>query len=90
MSSDDIYRRAVERYGREAQLRQLQEECCELGAAINQLARKRLYAMDVAMEIADVEIMCAQARVIIGDELVDEAKSEKLARLEARLGGSDE
>jgi hypothetical protein len=40
---------------------------------------------EVAAEIASVEIMCSQLRLIVGSELVDIEKVEKLAELQARL-----
>ena len=36
-------------------------------------------------ELADVEIMCQQMRLVFGDQPVDAAKRQKLERLERRL-----
>jgi len=41
--------------------------------------------MDLAMEVADVEIMMAQLRILVGDALVTELKIGKLQRLRKRL-----
>lgn len=76
---------AVRTWGVEAQLRMLQEECAELIAAVNRFDRGRVGTSDLAEEIADVEIMCAQARLIIGDRDVEVARQRKLRRLARRL-----
>lgn len=72
-------------YGPDAQLDMLQEECAELIAIVNRWRRRRCDREDVAQECADVEIMLMQMRVYLGDEVVDAAKREKLARLDERL-----
>ena len=88
-----LYDRAIKRWGGQAQLRMLQEECGELIVAVAHVLRKNksLSTTELADEIADVEIMCEQARVLLGDEgsdLVDRAKDAKLRRLQARLEAS--
>jgi len=79
-----LYALALSRWGTESQWRMLQEECAELIAAINQMERCRVPIEDVAEELADVEIMLGQARLMVGD-LVDVAKQKKLKRLGERL-----
>lgn len=68
------------------QLSQTQEECAELIAAINKLRRNKSgsYQM-VEDEVADVCIMMAQCKLIIGADYIDKLISEKLARCEERL-----
>ena len=80
-----VYREAVKQWGQVAQMRMLQEECGELIAAVNQYDRGRITAEHLAEEVADVLIMCEQARVILGADRVDEAKRRKLERLADRL-----
>lgn len=83
-------RRAVASWGEPAQWRQVQEECGELVAAVNQADRGRAgSAAKLAEEVADVTIMMAQARVMLGAEVVDAAIDRKLARLERRLDASE-
>jgi NTP pyrophosphatase (non-canonical NTP hydrolase) len=77
--------RAVTLWGREKQLRQLTEECGELIAAVNQHERGRITDDELAAEVADVLICIAQARYVIGQS-VDAQVSDKLARLEQRIG----
>jgi NTP pyrophosphatase (non-canonical NTP hydrolase) len=76
---------ALNTFGCEAQVRMLQEECAELIAAINQWWRNRVDTTAVAEEIADVEIMCAQVRIMVSGAAVDKAKEAKMARLRERL-----
>lgn len=57
----DILQNAVSTFGSEAQLRQLQEECGELIAAINHLSRGRINAgVEFINEFVDVYIVMAQ------------------------------
>lgn len=69
-----------------AQLSQTQEECAELIAAINRMRRNKAGSYkSVEEELADVCIMIAQCRVIIGEDHIDMLIAEKLARCEERL-----
>lgn len=57
----ETLRDAVSTFGSEAQLRQLQEECGELIAAINHLSRGRVNAgVEFMSEFVDVYIVMAQ------------------------------
>ncbi|MDR1946416.1 MAG: hypothetical protein LBQ51_04535, partial [Desulfovibrio sp.] len=52
---------ALQKWGLEAQLRQLQEECAELIVAVSHLIRNRSGAIDaVSEEMADVRIILDQ------------------------------
>jgi len=84
---DALLREAVSKLGSINQLRQAQEEAGELIAAINQYSRGRIGPSVLAEEIADMEIMIEQARVIVGDAAVDEHKKFKLQRLRAMVEG---
>ncbi len=83
-----LYDRALSQWGREAQARMVQEECAELIVAINKWSRSASAECDVIEEIADVEIMCGQMRVVLGDEQIDRMKQRKLERLKAKLEGT--
>lgn len=76
-------RKAVKLWGVTPQLRQLQEECGELVAAVNRADRGR-GTENLIEEIADVVIMAHQARLMFGPA-VEEAIARKLARLEAMI-----
>lgn len=85
MTDRELYKAAIDLWGRELQLDMLQEECAELIAVINRWRRKRAKGSDLLDEIADVEIMIEQARVMFGDSSINDAKREKLRRLEQRV-----
>lgn len=82
---------ALERWGEPAQALMIMEECGELVHAVARWLRSSGAGRDVrqdllAEEIADVEIMCHQARLLVGGDVVDDKKRMKLLRLMRRLG----
>lgn len=78
---------AVQTYGTDAQLCQIQEEAAELIAAISHFRRGRQGSREELLdELADMEIMLEQARVIFGDDAVTSAATSKIQRLCERLG----
>lgn len=76
---------ATARWGKDSQMRMVQEECAELIAAINRRDRGRGTHAEVVDEIADVLIMAEQARLLAGPGQVDRAVAEKIERLAGRL-----
>ena len=82
---DDIIRRAIETYGKEAQTQMLFEEMAELQNAICKLSRGRGSVSDVCEEIADVMIMCVQMAQIYGPTTVEQLADFKMRRLRERL-----
>lgn len=78
-----LYRKAIGNYGEAAQQIVAMEECSELIQAISKKLRGR--ENNVEEEIADVEIMVEQLRLMSDSSLVDKIKEEKLQRLEQRL-----
>ncbi len=87
--SKQIFEKAIEKWGVNSQLDMVIEECSELIQAICKLKRIKENSLDNLMEeVADVEIMLTQLRIIIGnDKLIDFIKSEKIKRLEVRISG---
>lgn len=84
----ETYKKALEAYGLEAQLNQLQEECAELIVAVNKLRRNQSVETENALidELADVKIMVEQISFAICAELViDERVKFKIDRLNKRL-----
>lgn len=81
--------RAVELWGAAAQWRMVQEECGELVAAVNRFDRGRTVVVELAEEVADVTILMAQARLMLGANVVDDAIERKLARLEKQIEESE-
>lgn len=90
MSTEDrhILEAAINHWGPEAQIHLAQEELAELIVRLSQSVRRRCHVDEVAEEIADVEIMCSQLRLIFGDARVDEIKKAKLQRLRDRINES--
>jgi len=83
----DIYAKAILFFGIESQFDKAEEELTELLLALKHFRSEKCDARSVASEIADVEIMCVQLRVMIGNELVDNEKQVKLERLESMIAG---
>ena len=92
MNPSKLYKKAVEKWGVEAQVDMVVEECAELILAIQKVKRKLGKApakklLDVAYEIADVEIMLEQMKTILCCHgVVEMNKKVKLERLKKRLG----
>lgn len=80
----ELGKKAIDRWGGEDQCRQAQEELAELIVALSHAIRGRKH--NVHEEIADVEIMLTQMRMVFGSALVDASLEIKLDRLEAKLG----
>lgn len=88
-----IMKRAIDTYGRQAQIDVAMEEMAELTKAI--LKTRRIPEDDhdaqeharsnVIEEIADVEIMIDQLKIMYGEPHVDAVRKQKLVRLEARM-----
>lgn len=77
-----LYELAIRVYG-EKQLDMLVEECAELIQAIQKRKRGFNNVDNVAEEIADVEIMLEQCKILLGNErLVLSKKQDKLKRLQ--------
>lgn len=85
IEESDVCRRAILQYGMSRQICKAAEECAELAAAISRHFATEGSTAEVISEIADVEIMCVQLRMIFGADLIDTARAEKVARLHGRL-----
>lgn len=83
---DLIYQAARDKWGVEPQIDMLVEECAELIAETNRFRRKRVDISSWLEELADVEIMIEQMRVIFSSEVIDKIKRKKLTRLAERTG----
>lgn len=73
------------KWGHNAQLGIVQEECAELIAMINRQMRGRADNRAVAAEVADVVIALESIKLIIGPELIEQAIEEKALRLAGRV-----
>lgn len=86
-SESDVLHSAVNRFGLDAQLAQLQEECGELIVAINHLRRGRDYGRDnVVEEMTDVLIMIEQITIGLDcSEEIDNMMFRKISKLIGKL-----
>ncbi|MBY6977111.1 hypothetical protein FDE76_15510 [Clostridium botulinum] len=70
-------------YGEYGQLDVVIEEMAELTQAISKFKRGKIH--NVEEEVADVEIMLEQMRLIFDSNKIEGIKREKILRLEQRL-----
>lgn len=83
---DDIYEKAVIKFGKTPQLIMAMEEMSELIQALSKDIRGKHNENNISEEIADVEIMLAQLKIIYqNDAEVKKWKTDKLFRLQARI-----
>ena len=88
MTEDQIYRKAIEKYGALMQTVVAIEEMAELQKELSKALRNKVIdKAHIAEEIADVEIMLAQMKIIyfISEAEVNAHKEYKLRRLECNL-----
>lgn len=81
----EIYKKALDKWGSEAQMHMVFEECGELINALAKVYRGRSDASDVITELADVTIMMEQMATMLGYDLYELEKERKLIRLKERL-----
>ena len=77
MSEKEIYRQAIDKWGAEGQITMVFEEMAELQKELCKSLRGKENRIEIAEEMADVEIML--------EEGVERHKTLKLQRLEGRL-----
>ena len=86
MRTRDLYTAAVKKFGKEHQLVLCMEEMAELTKELSKNMRGSKTITNISEEMADVEIMLEQLRVIFGNRSeVDTIKAEKLLRLADRV-----
>ena len=86
MRTRDIYTAAVKKFGKEHQLVLCMEEMAKLTKELSKNMRGSKNITNISEEMADVEIMLEQLRVIFGNRSeVDTIKAEKLLRLADRV-----
>lgn len=79
------YERAMAKFGKERQMRKLQEECAELIVAVNHYLEGRGELDDLLGEMADASIMLEQMRTYFTNSAIDTAIARKLLKLEKHL-----
>lgn len=83
----NIFEQAIKTYGEEAQVKMVLEEVAELQKEICKLWRGRDNIQAIAEEVADVEIMLDQLKLILDiEEDVQRFREKKITRLKERLG----
>jgi NTP pyrophosphatase (non-canonical NTP hydrolase) len=84
-----ILKKAIEKWGKPAQIEMVKEECLELALALQKLNRKRgdiaTKVDNIFDEIADVSIMIEQCRILFDEEQIDERINFKMNRLKQRI-----
>jgi NTP pyrophosphatase (non-canonical NTP hydrolase) len=84
---DKLARAAVAKYGTDAQWDQLQEEAAEVIVAVSHYRRGRVGSRhELLAELADLVIMIAQAREMLGADAFDETLDTLADKLAVRLG----
>ena len=82
----DTYSEAVRTYGKQSQLIMAMEEMAELTKELSKNIRGVKNTSAISEEMADVEIMLEQLKIIFGNRSeVDRVRCEKLDRLIVRL-----
>ena len=83
---DDICEKAVRKFGKTAQLIMAMEEMSELIQALSKDIRGKGSRNNISEEIADVEIMLAQLKIIYRNANdVDDWRADKLSLLQKRI-----
>lgn len=86
MNEKEILTKAVDTWGVTAQITMVYEEMAELQKELCKNFRGKENVDEIAEEVADVEIMLEQLKIIFNiDDLVEEERKRKLERLEQRL-----
>ena len=86
MNKSRIYDAALARWGFDAQVLTVAEECSELAAACTRFVNHKANGNSVAEEAADVEIMIEQLRHNGMNDMIEQQKARKLTRLAQRVG----
>lgn len=77
----ELYKKAIDLWGVEAQRNMAFEELGELNTVLARDRRGRATKEDILSELADVTIMCEQMGYILGFENYEKAVNNKLIRL---------
>lgn len=81
----DVCRQVIHKHGISRQLAKAAEEFSEAAAAISRFLAGEGEYTEIVGEVADVEVMCVQMRLIYGAGAIDQVRAEKVARLHGRL-----
>lgn len=82
MTDQEIYEKAMAKFGPQHQIQKGLEELAELTMALHHYNAQKMTADSVITEIADVMIMMEQLAMIFGNSRVEHFKRVKLERLQ--------
>jgi len=85
MRHRELYARTIQKWGEKAQYEQTIEECAELIATLQHFARGKVDRETVVHELADVYLMIGQLTYMFGEEQLNAAVENKIAKLEVLL-----
>ena len=87
-SEEVILRKVINKFGKEAQCRQVMEECAELIQAVNKNLRSAGAKENLIEEMADVGIMLDQLRIMfeIKDTEINKIRCEKMKQIKRMVG----
>lgn len=89
MTEQEIYQAALDKWGAGTQMGMAMTEASELAAALGRSAvQGRDNTDEIIDELADMEIMLGQMRLLFDGEKINERKAYKLARLNGIIDGS--
>ena len=81
-----LLKKAIDMLGNEFQLMLLVEECGELLQAIGKVYRNKPGSIEsIQEEIADVQLMLDQVKLIYNEDEINRIMEQKLIRLKSRL-----
>jgi hypothetical protein len=78
-----LYYETLQKFGRKHQINKAVEELVELATVLIHFRDEKATMEEVASEIADVEIVVSQMRLLISPDILLKAKMLKLERLES-------
>lgn len=84
IDEQELYQKALDKWGIDLQLIMMIEECAELIQAITSLKRGG-DVEELIEEIADVKIMLGQMEMVFGHERLGNAVESKLRQLQIRI-----
>lgn len=83
-----LYKSVIKKWGIDAQLFMVMEECGELLSVLSKAKRNRSSRAEIITELADVSIMIEQLTVFYGEKEFAIEKERKLQRLKKQLANS--
>lgn len=87
MTHLEILKQAIEQFGVENQTEMIKEECLELALALQRFKRNPCDTNvdNIIDELADVNIMIEQAKIMFPTDLIQKRIDYKMERLEKRI-----